>query len=379
MALYGKQMTVCYFAVDTATGLGKTGDSANHTLRWVKDGTSAAPSNAASEVDSTNCPGIYKLTLTATETQCPFGVLAGKSSTSGIAIAPLSISFERLPDADPGSANGVLIAGTNAATTFTSAAGSALTLSSTGANGSGLAVSGNGSGHGISATGGATGNGVRATGGATSGAGIYSTASGASNYGIEAVGTGATDSGGIKATATTAGEGGEFSGAGNGHGLYVVGAGTGEGMHVTGGTGNTGDGAVFEAGSSATNGAGLRILGAGTGQAHGLYIARGAASGDDIYLANSDAPTLIVGGVAGNVTGSVASVTAAVTLPSIPAGWITAAGITAEALNGKGDWLLSGSYTAPDNVSIAAINARTDLIPDRPASIDSTGAQLAAL
>lgn len=36
--------------------------------------------------------------------------------------------------------------------------------------------------------------------------------------------------------------------------------------------------------------------------------------------------------------GAVASVTAAVTLPSIPANWITAAGINAAALNGKGDW-----------------------------------------
>lgn len=46
----------------------------------------------------------------------------------------------------------------------------------------------------------------------------------------------------------------------------------------------------------------------------------------------------VTGNVGGNVTGSVASVTAAVTLPSIPAGWITAAGISAAALNGKGDW-----------------------------------------
>jgi hypothetical protein len=36
--------------------------------------------------------------------------------------------------------------------------------------------------------------------------------------------------------------------------------------------------------------------------------------------------------------GAVASVTAAVTLPVIPTGWITAAGIAASALNGKGDW-----------------------------------------
>ena len=42
---------------------------------------------------------------------------------------------------------------------------------------------------------------------------------------------------------------------------------------------------------------------------------------------------------------TVATVTNAVTLPSIPSNWITAAGITASALNGKGDWMVS--YTQP--------------------------------
>jgi hypothetical protein len=50
-----------------------------------------------------------------------------------------------------------------------------------------------------------------------------------------------------------------------------------------------------------------------------------------------------------------ASVTAAVTLPSIPTNWITAAGINAGALNGKGDWLLSSGYTAPTNLTAAQI------------------------
>lgn len=49
-----------------------------------------------------------------------------------------------------------------------------------------------------------------------------------------------------------------------------------------------------------------------------------------------------------NITaGTITNVTNLTNLPSIPANWITAAGITAGALNGKGDWLLSSSYTAP--------------------------------
>jgi hypothetical protein len=62
----------------------------------------------------------------------------------------------------------------------------------------------------------------------------------------------------------------------------------------------------------------------------------------------------VVGSV-GSVSGAVGSVTAAVTLPSIPAGWITAAGIGIGALNGKGDWLLASSYTAPTNLTAAQI------------------------
>jgi hypothetical protein len=41
-------------------------------------------------------------------------------------------------------------------------------------------------------------------------------------------------------------------------------------------------------------------------------------------------------------------------LPSIPVNWITAAGINAAALNGKGDWLLASSYTAPLSAAATA-------------------------
>lgn len=62
----------------------------------------------------------------------------------------------------------------------------------------------------------------------------------------------------------------------------------------------------------------------------------------------------ITGNITGNLSGSVGSVTSAVVLPSIPANWLTAAGIAAGALNGKGDWLLSSAYTTPPT---AAANA----------------------
>lgn len=107
MASRGQSITVTYVAWDTVNNVGKTGDVANHTLRWVKDGTSAAPTNSPAEVDATNAPGLYKLVLTGAECTCDFGVLAGKSSTVGISIVPVSVSFEQLPTAAP-AANGGL-------------------------------------------------------------------------------------------------------------------------------------------------------------------------------------------------------------------------------------------------------------------------------
>jgi hypothetical protein len=107
MAIYGSGFTVHYVAWDNANSVGKTGDSANHTLRWIKSGTSAAPSNAASEVDSTNAPGVYKVTLTAAECQTLFGTLCGKSSTADVSIVPVHVAFEYIPNVAAG-ANGGL-------------------------------------------------------------------------------------------------------------------------------------------------------------------------------------------------------------------------------------------------------------------------------
>jgi|15BtaG_2_1085339.scaffolds.fasta_scaffold03784_7 hypothetical protein len=110
MATRNVSMVITFVAWDTGNNVGKTGQTDSElTLRWVKDGTSSAPDNddAIGEVDATNCPGIYKITMTATETDCNIGTLCGKSSTSNIVVLPITIQFERLPDADP-AANGGL-------------------------------------------------------------------------------------------------------------------------------------------------------------------------------------------------------------------------------------------------------------------------------
>lgn len=113
MPSYGQTVTLQYVAWDTSANAGKTGDVANHTLKWVKDGTSSSVTNSAAEVDSTNAPGVYKLVMTATEASCQVGTLCGKSSTSNVVIIPITVTFENLPTASPNAAGGLLTYGSS--------------------------------------------------------------------------------------------------------------------------------------------------------------------------------------------------------------------------------------------------------------------------
>jgi len=95
VAIKNQSIIVTYTAWDTANQAPKTGDVANHTLRVITDGTPASPSNSPSEVDATNAPGEYKITLTAGEMDGDFVTLAGKSSTADVVILPVKIGTER--------------------------------------------------------------------------------------------------------------------------------------------------------------------------------------------------------------------------------------------------------------------------------------------
>ena len=100
MAQRGVAMTVEFLAWDTAANAPKTGDSANITLRWVKDGTSAAlTTTTVTEIDATNCPGLYKCDLSATETDAKMGTLHGKSATASIYVMPVEVGFVYTPTA----------------------------------------------------------------------------------------------------------------------------------------------------------------------------------------------------------------------------------------------------------------------------------------
>jgi len=110
MASRGQPINLTYRAYDTAASAPKTGDGANHTLRWLADnaGSGAALTTpTVTEVDATNLPGLYRVALTAAECDCNVGTLAGRSSTTGVYLEQVQVTFERLPTAAPGAANGL--------------------------------------------------------------------------------------------------------------------------------------------------------------------------------------------------------------------------------------------------------------------------------
>lgn len=114
MSSQGTSVTLVYMAYNTSTGAYVTGDVANHTLKLVKDGTEASPTNSPSEVDATNAKGAYKLVLTSAETSFNVVWLGGVSSTANVIIIPTQISFELLPTAAPNASGGLLTFGTGA-------------------------------------------------------------------------------------------------------------------------------------------------------------------------------------------------------------------------------------------------------------------------
>ena len=93
-------VTVSLVCWDTVNNVGKTGDASNITLRGVRDGTLFTPSDPSiTQVDSTNLPGVYKASLTASENNGTFLTLGGKSSSTGCVIIPVSWSNELTGDA----------------------------------------------------------------------------------------------------------------------------------------------------------------------------------------------------------------------------------------------------------------------------------------
>ncbi len=97
MASRGTALTLTYTAWDTVNNQPMIDDSANHTIRWIKDGVLTVPTNVGSitQVSNTVAKGEYNITMTIGECTCDFGKLVGVSSTSGVVIIPVPVTFEK--------------------------------------------------------------------------------------------------------------------------------------------------------------------------------------------------------------------------------------------------------------------------------------------
>jgi hypothetical protein len=232
------------------------------TPRIAKTGVSSADAtNAIVEVDATNMPGLYYLELTQAECDTIGTIFvsfktAATAQWHGAAQISAPVNVTQVSD-DTTAAD-------NLETMLDGTGGQVLSLGqlnivASGGN-SAVVVSGNGAGHGIVATGGATGDGARYVGGATSGDGLNTQAVGGGR-GIHAIGIGANA------------------------GVRAVGGATGDGIRALGGA-TSGDGLHAAA---QTAGDGIEAVGVGGG-----------------FDINAD--------VQGNVSGSVGSVTAGVTV-----------------------------------------------------------------
>lgn len=182
----------------------------------------------------------------------PVGVVAW----NGVALG----TTNPLPNAVPGAAGGVLIAGTNADFNVTAQVNLAdgLDIARSTSNASAFTATGNGTGHGLLVTSGsgATGDGARFLAASTNGNGWSGQGTGTGSGGI---GTGGATGDGLEGVGgSTSGAGVRGAGAaGNSAGFSAAGQGSAAGFAMTGGA--TGAGLLLTGGSTSGNGLNISI------------------------------------------------------------------------------------------------------------------------
>lgn len=102
--IYGVPITLSYTTWSLVDNAPIDDDPANHSLFWIKDGTSAPTTNTP--IAST-VVGECNIDLTSSETQAHTGKLVGTTTTDDVIIIPVSVSFQKLPDATPGTNGGL--------------------------------------------------------------------------------------------------------------------------------------------------------------------------------------------------------------------------------------------------------------------------------
>jgi hypothetical protein len=248
---------------------GKTGLSPTVTLS-KNGGSFTSPSGTVTEIAN----GWYKVAGNATDSGTLGPLLLHATATGA---DPSDDRFEIVAFDPNGGDGGVMTQGVTQdiaikSLTVSNSAGTAVTFSSTGSNGTGLVATGNGSGYGAYFGGGVTGVGFICIGGATSGDGVIMEANGS-------------------------GRGLVLAAAGNNYGLQVAGAGSNSGVIVTGGP--TGDALSLVGGS--TSGRGITIA---TTSGDGISILPTAGNGI-LVTANGTSKhgIILTGGTAGTSDG----------------------------------------------------------------------------
>ncbi len=232
-------------------------------------GTDRFDANVTHVADTSQTAGDLAAMITAVDDFVDTEVTAIKTKT------------DFLPSATAGAAGGLLIAGSNAATTFASQTitgaltiGDGIAVTCSTSNRAAMTLTGNGTGNGLTVTGGS---------GATSAGVAFSSGASVIGYGMTIQGSGSLAVG-----------------------LQIGCGATGNAVALYGGT-TSGDSVQI----SATNGDGIQITSGGSN--YSLRLNTG-----------------ILGDITGNLIGTVSTVTTLTTLPTIPANWLTAAGTAAD-------------------------------------------------
>lgn len=332
-------------------------------------GTIASTTNITAGTITTvsgNVSGSVNSVVTTVSAQLANGVAHG-GSTATLELGGSSATAPLYVHNSGGDAVRFQASGASGSGLDVTAAGAAGVILAGGSSGNGVTITG--ALHGISVTSQTSGDGIHSVS-ATSGNGIYAQGAGAgsTNSGNGICGFGAGSADGIAGTGGVTGRGGHFTGgATSGAGMRVEGvAATSHGFHALGING--GNGMELDAGST---GVGLNIVG---GSTSGVGVSIATTSGDGVSIlptaghgititanGTSKHGLNVTGGTAGtsdgahfvagtggvdlraNIAGTLTTVTNLTNLPAIPSNWLTAAGIAAAALNGKGDWALAST------------------------------------
>ena len=100
---------------NTSSNVYQVGDAANVKLWFVKDGVLTTPTNQAAVTEVSGSGGgpigVYQIAWTSAEGICNTLWIGGQSSSANCSIIPITLTFEQLPTASPGSSNGLITVG----------------------------------------------------------------------------------------------------------------------------------------------------------------------------------------------------------------------------------------------------------------------------